>query len=66
LSFLINCARLTALLKTGTITIKNPERNKNLRFFQSWRSAVSEHLEDYDSNMTAMTKEFVNELLKEL
>ncbi|MGN6249242.1 MAG: hypothetical protein ACTHNG_12880 [Ginsengibacter sp.] len=52
--------------KSGTITIKNPERNKNLGFFQSWRSAVSQHLEDYDSNMTDMTKEFVDELMKQL
>jgi hypothetical protein len=53
-------------VKTGTITIKNTENNKNMRFFQSWKSAVSEHLSDYDNNVTAMTTKFVDELMKEL
>ena len=53
-------------LKTGMITVKNTENNKGLRFFQSWKSAVSEHLADYDSNVTAMTDQFVTQLMREL
>lgn len=53
-------------IKTGKITVKNTENNKNLRFFQSWKSAVSEHLADYDTNVTAMTRKFVDQLMKEL
>ncbi len=53
-------------VKTGKITIKNKENNKNLRFFQSWKSAVSEHLADYDSHVTAMSNQFVDQLMEEL
>lgn len=53
-------------VKTGVITIKNTGKNKNLRFFQSWKSAVSEHLSDYDDDMTAMTKQFIDQLRQQL
>jgi hypothetical protein len=53
-------------LKTGLITIKNTENNKNLRFFQSWKSAISEHLADYDTNVSAMTNQFVDQLMQQL
>lgn len=52
-------------VKTGRITIKNTEKNQGLRFFQSWKSAITEHLTDYDTEMSAMTKQFVNRLLEE-
>jgi hypothetical protein len=55
-----------SVLKTGRITIKNAENSKNLRFFQSWKSALSEHLSDYDSNIAAMTKQFVDQLTQQL
>lgn len=54
------------VLKNGTITIKNTEKNKGLRFFQSWKSAVSEHLSDYDSNVSAMSQQLVDQLEQQL
>jgi hypothetical protein len=53
-------------IKTGKITIRDMENNKSLRFFQSWKSAVSEQLTNYDSNVTAMTNQFVDKLMQEL
>jgi hypothetical protein len=53
-------------IKSGSITIKNNERNKNLRFFQSWKSAISEYLIQYNEDITSMTKLFVNKLAQEL
>jgi hypothetical protein len=54
------------IIKTGKITIRDMENNKSLRFFQSWKSAVSEQLTNYDSNVTAMTNQFVDKLMQEL
>jgi hypothetical protein len=53
-------------VKTGKISIKGEAYNKGLRFFQSWKSATSEHLVDYNTNITAMSKAFMNKLLEEL
>jgi hypothetical protein len=52
--------------KTGKITVKSTVRNQGLRFFQSWKSATSEHLADYSANITAMSKTFVSRLVEEL
>jgi hypothetical protein len=52
--------------KTGRITVNNSEKNKGLRFFQSWKSATSEYLSEYNSNFTTMTKSFVSQLANEL
>jgi hypothetical protein len=52
--------------KTGTIIVKTTDRNIGLRFFQSWKSATSEYLSEYDANLTSMTKAFVNQLANEL
>ena len=52
--------------KTGKITIKNAEKSKDFRFFQSWKSATSEYLAGYNSNFTSMTKIFVTRLAGEL
>ncbi len=52
--------------KTGKITVKNTEKNKSLRFFQSWKSATSEYLSGHNSNFTSMTKNFVSQLASEL
>lgn len=52
--------------KTGQIAVKNTTQNKGLRFFQSWKSATSEHIAEYNANVTALTKNFVNKLLEEL
>jgi len=53
-------------LKTGKITVKNTNKNKGLRFFQSWKSATSEYLAEYNANLTTMTKSFVTQLTQEL
>ncbi len=53
-------------VKTGKISIKGDAHNKGLRFFQSWKSATSEHLADYNANITAMSRAFVNKLVEEL
>ena len=53
-------------VKTGTITVKNTEKNKGIRFFQSWKSATSEHLDEYNTNFTSMTKSSINQLTEEL
>lgn len=52
--------------KTGTIIVKTTDRNIGLRFFQSWKSATSEYLSEYDANFTSMTKTFVSQLTNEL
>ena len=52
--------------KTGRITIKSNAENKGIRFFQSWKSATSEYLADYNSNLSLMTKSFVNKLMEEV
>ena len=56
----------TGNIKTGSITIANAEKSKNLRFFQSWKSATSEYLERYDTDVTTMSKAFVTKLMDEL
>jgi hypothetical protein len=52
--------------KTGKITVKSTARNQGLRYFQSWKSATSEQLADYSTNITAMSKTFVTKLMEEL
>lgn len=52
--------------KAGKITVKSNAENKGLRFFQSWKSATSEYLGDYNANLTVMTRNFVNKLMEEL
>jgi len=52
--------------KTGTITVKNTAQNKDKRFFQSWKSATSEYLADYNATINNMTKSFVSQLMEEL
>lgn len=52
--------------KTGKIIIKSNAQNKGIRFFQSWKSATSEYLTDYNANLAVMTKSFVNKLMEEL
>jgi len=55
-----------SVAKSGRITVKSNAENKGIRFFQSWKSATSEHLTDYNSNLTLMTRSFVNKLMEEL
>ena len=53
-------------VKTGKIEIKDGEESKNLRLFQSWKSATSDYLSNYDADVTAMSKQFINKLMNEL
>ena len=53
-------------IKSGRIAIKNNEHTKGLRFYQTWKSAVSEFLTQYDEDIANMTKAFVNQLNQEL
>ena len=53
-------------MKTGKITVKNEGRNQGLRFFQSWKSATSEFLGQYNLDIATMTRTFVNSLIEEL
>ena len=53
-------------VKSGRITVNNIERNRGIRFAQSWQSSSSEFLSAYNVDMTEMTKTVVNKLLPEL
>jgi hypothetical protein len=53
-------------LKTGSVTVKNTGKNKGIHFFQSWKSATSEYLTDYNANLANMTKSFITQLADEL
>ncbi|HEY4110587.1 hypothetical protein [Puia sp.] len=53
-------------LKKGTITIADNEKNLTLGMFQSLRKMTKQHLSNYDANITAMTKRFVDKLVTEL
>lgn len=52
--------------KIGKVTVKNTEKNVGLRYFQSWKSATSEYLSEYNARFTTMTKNFVTQLTSEL
>ncbi|MDE1190710.1 MAG: hypothetical protein PW786_00985 [Arachidicoccus sp.] len=52
--------------KSGKIIVKSTDKNKNFRIFQSWKSATSEYLTNYNTNLTTMTQAFVNQLSNEL
>ena len=54
------------VVKSGKIVIENKDENKNIRFFQSWRSSTSEYLTRYNQNIKDMTKEFVDKLMEEI
>jgi hypothetical protein len=52
--------------KAGKITVKNTAKSQGVRWFQSWKSATSEHLSEYNATVTSMTKSFINQLVQEL
>jgi hypothetical protein len=52
--------------KTGKIQVKNPMRDKGFRLFQTWKSAISEYITEYNITINSMAKSFVSELVKEL
>ncbi len=53
-------------VKTGNITVKSIIKDQKIRFFQSWKSATSEHLGQYSVDVAEMTRNFVNKLILEL
>lgn len=52
--------------KSGSITIANNDKNRKFRFLQSWKTAISEYLTNYNQNITGMSKELVDQLAEEL
>jgi hypothetical protein len=52
--------------KTGSVEVKSNFTNKGRRFFQSFRSGISEYLGEYEVNLKIMTKELMNKLAEEL
>jgi hypothetical protein len=54
------------LVKSGKIVVTDEEKGQGLRMFQSWKNATASYLARYNYDITAMTRTFVNELVKEL
>jgi hypothetical protein len=52
--------------KTGVISIPNPDKGVNLKAFQSIKKMTWQYLEDYDANITAMSKKLIDKLAAEL
>ena len=52
--------------KKGTITIPYIYDKQRLGMFKSWKKATTEYLEQYDTNITEMSKLFVQKLLMEI
>lgn len=52
--------------RSGKITVNNLQRNRGVRFAQSWRSCTSEFLTQYNLDMVEMTKTVMNKLIQEL
>lgn len=55
-----------AVIKEGKIDVKNHDKDRGTGIFQSWRSSIREYLSAYDANMTAMSRDFVNQLTDQL
>jgi len=55
-----------SIVRQGKITVANTEKARNFRFFQSWKSATSEHLTNYNANLANMSRQFTEQLSKEL
>jgi hypothetical protein len=52
--------------KTGTIIITDKDKGIALKMFQSLRKKTGQYLENYDANITVMSKAVVDKLLTEL
>lgn len=50
----------------GTITIPYIYDKTKLGMFKSWKKATAEYLEQYDSNITEMSKAFVQKLMMQI
>jgi hypothetical protein len=53
-------------LKKGTINIADNDKGLSLKMFQSLRKMTWKYLSQYDDNLTAMSKKFVDKLVSEL
>ena len=53
-------------VKTGTISITDPNRTKPLKWFHSLKNTTWQYLEQYDANTATMSKAVVNKLITEL
>lgn len=53
-------------VKTGTITVVDPNKTKRLKWFHSLKKTTWQYLEQYDANTVSMTKTLVNKLVTEL
>lgn len=54
------------VVKAGKLDVKNNERNKGIRLFQSWKSSTREYLSEYNADVIAMSKSAINQLLEQL
>ena len=52
--------------KKGIMTLPYANDKKDLGMFKSWKKATTEYLEQYDANITSMSKLVVDKLVKEL
>jgi hypothetical protein len=50
-------------VKTGTITIPDANKRVQLKLFQSLRKMTYDYLDQYNENITAMTKKAVDQLI---
>jgi hypothetical protein len=54
------------MIKTGRITIKDTQNKNTLGFFQSIKSGTTKYLDDYNDDISLMTKKIVDNLVEEL
>ncbi|MGV3529824.1 MAG: hypothetical protein ACO1OO_13070 [Flavisolibacter sp.] len=52
--------------KTGTIIIPNKMSERGQRLFESWKSATSDYIGEFNANMTNMSKALINRLAEEI
>ena len=52
--------------KTGTITIPNKMAERGQRLFESWKSATSDYIGEFNANITNMSKALVTRLAEEI
>ncbi|MBI5857260.1 MAG: hypothetical protein HZB42_06385 [Sphingobacteriales bacterium] len=53
-------------IESGKITVSNKQQNQGIGLFQSWKSSTSEFLGQYSTDITEMSKTFVNNLIQVL
>jgi hypothetical protein len=64
IDYIIN--RVSGEKKSGQLTVKNLNREKAPRFFQTFKGMVSEYLTACDANMKIMAKELADKLVVEV